>query len=101
MRGKSIQGLELDWVAVCWDGDLRHDGKKWMHRAFKGTRWQAVTDDSRKLYLKNAYRVLLTRARQGMVLFIPKGDLSDPTSPPEIDDGTFDFLKRCGIPSLK
>ena len=70
-----------------------------MHRAFKGTRWQAVTDDSRKLYLKNAYRVL--RARQCVVLFIPKGDLSDPTSPPEIYDGTFDFLERCGIPSLE
>jgi hypothetical protein len=96
-----VQGLELDWVAVCWDGDLRHDGKKWSHSAFKGTRWQAVKDESKKLYLKNAYRVLLTRARQGMVLFVPPGDPSDPTSLPAIYDGIFCFLQKCGIPLLE
>jgi hypothetical protein len=95
-----VQGLELDWTGVCWDADLRHDGADWKPYKFKGTRWQSINDRFLRLYLKNAYRVILTRARQGMVIFIPKGDDSDPTRSPDFYDGTFDFLIRCGIPRL-
>lgn len=92
-----VQGLELDRAGVCWDGDLSYDGKKWTFQSFKGTKWQVVKDSSRQLYLKNAYRVLLTRARQGMVIFIPNGDDSDHTRQRKFYDGTFDFLQQCGL----
>jgi hypothetical protein len=91
-----VQGLELDWVGVCWDGDFHHDGRKWVSQSFKGTKWQSVNDSSRQLYLRNAYRVLLTRARQGMVIFIPYGDASDATRPDKFYGGTFEFLMTCG-----
>lgn len=93
-----IQGLELDWVGVCWDADLRYGPSGWESHAFRGTKWQNVRTDERKLYLTNAYRVLLTRARQGMVIFVPEGDDSDPTRPKAFYDGTYEFLKRCGLP---
>jgi Uncharacterized conserved protein (DUF2075) len=96
----AIQGLELDWVGVCWDGDFHYKDGTWVCQAFKGTKWHSVIDESRRLYLKNAYRVILTRARQGMIFFIPKGDISDHTRPPSIYDGTFDFLRSCGIPRI-
>lgn len=96
-----IQGLELDWVGVAWDADLRlHEGR-WQYQKFVGTRWQQChTPDSRR-YLLNAYRVLLTRARQGMVLFVPEGSAADPTRLPEFYQGVYDFLLEVGIPELK
>jgi hypothetical protein len=97
----AVQGLELDWAGVCWDGDFHHKDGKWVCQAFKGTKWQSVNDESKRLYLKNAYRVILTRARQGMILFVPKGDLSDRTRPPFFYDGTFEYLRSCGIPMLE
>jgi hypothetical protein len=96
----AVQGLELDWAGVCWDGDFHHRDGKWVTQAFKGTSWQSVNDESRRLYLKNAYRVILTRARQGMILFVPKGDRSDPTRPASFYDGTFEYLRSCGISAL-
>jgi DUF2075 family protein len=96
----AVQGLELDWVGVCWDGDFHHSGNHWISQAFKGTKWQSVKDESRRLYLRNTYRVILTRARQGMILFVPKSDGTDPTRPPSFYDGTFEFLRLCGIPTL-
>ncbi len=96
----AVQGLELDWVGACWDGDFHHDRGNWVFQNFEGTTWKSVNDESRRLYLKNAYRVILTRARQGMILFIPKGDLSDHTRPPSFYDGTFEFLSSCGIPTI-
>jgi Uncharacterized conserved protein (DUF2075) len=96
----AVQGLELDWAGVCWDGDLRHREGNWTCQAFKGTKWQAVNDASNRLYLKNAYRVILTRARQGMILFVPEGDVSDPTRLPSFYDGTFEYLRSCGLPIL-
>jgi hypothetical protein len=96
----AVQGLELDWVGVCWDGDLYHNGESWTHQAFKGTIWQSVNNEANRVYLKNAYRVILTRARQGMILFVPKGDLTDRTRPPHFYDGTFEYLRSCGIPVL-
>lgn len=92
-----IQGLELDWAGVCWDADLRMEKGVWGHYSFKGTRWQNVNDHFRQIYLANAYRVLLTRARQGMVIFVPQGDDSDPTRPEKFYNDTYDFLKRCGF----
>lgn len=95
-----IQGLELDWTGVCWDADFRRTPSGWGHYDFVGTRWQNVNDRFRQTYLANAYRVLLTRARQGMVIFVPKGDASDPTRPPCFYDPTFEFLRACGIPEI-
>jgi len=92
-----IQGLELDWTGVCWDADFRRESDIWGLYAFKGTRWQYVNDMYRRVYLANAYRVLLTRARQGMVVFVPKGDEQDYTRPPKFYDETFEFLSSCGI----
>jgi len=95
-----IQGLELDWVGVCWDADFRSVDGRWQFYRFSGTRWQNVNDDNRKVYLTNAYRVLLTRARQGMVIYVPKGDVLDGTRPPMFYNGTADFLLSCGLSSI-
>lgn len=97
----TVQGLELDWVGVCWDGDLYRKDGKWAHQTFKGTKWQSVNGESKKLYLKNAYRVILTRARQGMIIFVPKGDSLDPTHDPSFYEGIFDYLSLCGIRALE
>jgi hypothetical protein len=93
-----VQGLELDWACVNWDGDLRFDGRGWSFHDFRGSRWENVRATDRQTYLRNAYRVLLTRARQGMVLFIPPGDESDSTRSPRYYDSTFDYLVSLGVP---
>jgi len=95
-----IQGLELDWVGICWDADFRRIGDHWSFHDFLGASWRNVHDIRRQTYLANAYRVLLTRARQGMVIYVPKGDEADHTRPPLVYDGIADFLKACGIPEL-
>ncbi len=95
-----IQGLELDWTGVCWDADFRMENGSWGLYAFKGTKWQNVNDNYRRVYLANAYRVLLTRARQGMVIFVPKGDEQDFTRPPNFYNETCEFLLSCGIKAL-
>ncbi len=97
----AVQGLELDWVGVCWDGDFHHRDGAWNYRQFRGTKWLMLRDENRRLYLKNAYRVILTRARQGMVLFVPNGNAADLTRLPAFYDGTFDYLLSCGIPELR
>ncbi len=83
-----VQGLELDWAGVCWDADLRWAAEGWKYFNFKGTKWQQVRDATKQLYLLNAYRVLLTRARQGLVIFVPSGDARDVTRSPEFYDRT-------------
>lgn len=95
-----IQGLELDWTCVAWDADFRYSEKGWNYFSFQASKWQNVNKKERKQYLKNAYRVLLTRARQGMVIFIPSGDTEDPTRLPDFYDATFDYLKRIGFKVL-
>jgi len=95
-----VQGLELDWACVTWDGDLRFAGSGWSYNNFRGDRWCRIANPDNRRYLLNAYRVLLTRARQGMVIFIPPGDRSDPTRPPEFYDPTFHFLTELGLPTL-
>lgn len=96
-----IQGLELDWTIVCWDADLRFEGGHYKHYKFTGTKWQNIKSKENTLYLKNAYRVLLTRARQGFVIFIPTGDKADITAKPEYYDGIYQYLKGIGIKELK
>jgi hypothetical protein len=94
-----IQGLELDWSCVCWDADFRYENDQWRCFNFRGTKWQRMNTAERQLYLKNAYRVLLTRARQGMAIFVPRGDPADPTRDPLIYDRIVDYLIQCGLSS--
>jgi len=96
-----VQGLELDWACVAWDGDLRFCAPQWAYHFFRGDRWCRIKDQENQRFLCNAYRVLLTRARQGMVLYVPRGDPSDPTRSPAFYDSTFDYLTELGIPELK
>jgi len=95
-----VQGLELDWVCVNWDGDLRFNGTDWSCHDFRGSRWINIANLDNRRYLRNAYRVLLTRARQGMVIFVPRGDTTDPTRSPAFYDLTYDFIAELGIPTL-
>ena len=95
-----IQGLELDWAGVCWDADYRYEAGVWRHYSFRGTKWQRSNAVEKQLFLKNAYRVILTRARQGMVIFVPRGNATDPTRPCAYYDPIFDYLQSCGLPEL-
>jgi hypothetical protein len=92
-----VQGLELDWACVTWDGDLRYANGAWQHWSFCGHRWNRIRKAERQAYLKNAYRVLLTRARQGMVIVVPDGESTDPTRKREYYDPTFDYLRSIGF----
>jgi len=92
-----IQGLELDWCCVVWDCDLRYSLNGWQTFSFKGSKWQNINNIEHKKYLLNAYRVLLTRARQGMVIVIPEGNDEDHTRKREYYDGTFNYLKEIGL----
>ena len=95
-----IQGLELDWTCVAWDANLRKIDSGWEFKNFRGSEWQNINDDTRRRYLLNAYRVLLTRARQGMVVFIPEGDESDRTRNPEFYEPVFQYFIQCGVPCI-
>jgi hypothetical protein len=96
-----VQGLELDWACVTWDGDLRYGRDDWSYHDFRGTRWNNINNTDARAYLRNAYRVLLTRARQGMVIFVPPGDLTDPTRQPAYYDRTFEYLAEIGLRVLE
>lgn len=95
-----IQGLELDWVCVAWDSNLYRRDDDWVFRRFSGTSWKSIKNDDLRLYLKNAYRVLLTRARQGMVILVPTGSPNDPTRAPNCYDETFRYLRSIGLPEI-
>jgi len=95
-----VQGLELDWVCVVWDADFRAADDGWNHWSFVGDRWLRIRKPQRQAFLKNAYRVLLTRARQGMVIVVPEGDPADHTRAAEYFDKTFGYLQRLGIPII-
>ena len=95
-----VQGLELDWVCVTWDADFRYSHKGWGHYSFCGDRWNRIKKEERKQYLKNAYRVLLTRARQGMVIVVPHGNTEDHTRNPSFYDSTFDYLNQIGFAKI-
>ncbi len=95
-----VQGLELDWTCVTWDADFRYTENGWDHRCFCGDRWNYIKKAERKTYQKNAYRVLLTRARQGMIIVVPPGDLEDATRKPEFYDPTFEYLQEIGFTTI-
>jgi Schlafen group 3, DNA/RNA helicase domain len=92
-----VQGLEVDWACVTWDADLRLQSGSWRYYSFRGNRWENVKTPDRQRYLLNAYRVLLTRARQGMVIFVPLGDGGDPTRQSSFYDETFSYLTALGV----
>ena len=95
-----VQGLELDWACVTWDADFRYSAIGWQSFSFVGHKWLNINKEERKLYLKNAYRVLLTRARQGMVLVVPNGNDNDPTRLSSFYDTTFEYLQSIGFPGI-
>ena len=94
-----IQGLELDWAVVCWGADLRRHGRQWSAFKLRGGQW---CRDRALDVAKNGYRVLLTRARKGMVVFVPMGDPTgeDATRDPAFYDGIAKHLLRCGARPL-
>ena len=97
-----IQGLELDWTCLVWDGDFRYDPDHncWQHFNFRSDRWQNINIAEGRAYQLNAYRVLLTRARQGMVICIPEGNPNDATRLPEFYDPTYEYFKSLGLAVL-
>jgi hypothetical protein len=99
-----IQGLELDWIGVCWGGDFVWDDPTgWQLRSFRpgsNNRWLKIKNPDKRIFRRNAYRVLLTRARQGMIIFIPQGSAEDPSSVPYDFDQTSKYLLRCGVTPL-
>lgn len=95
-----VQGLELDWVCMAWDADFRYSDNKWENWSFRGNKWQRILKAERQMYQKNAYRVLLTRARQGMVLFVPSGNDDDHTRPTNYYDSTYKYLKGLGLTEI-
>jgi DUF2075 family protein len=96
------QGLELDWTCVCWGGDFVMSAKEgqWLCRRFRGSSWKKVRKEAQIQYMRNKYRVLLTRARRGMVLWVPTGDPTDPTREPDLFDFTAAYLTELGVPLL-
>ena len=95
-----IQGLEIDWVGVCWDADLRRVDDIWDFKNFSGTKWASVNKEEDRQFLLNKYRVLLTRAREGMVIWVPEGDINDETRLPQLYDPIYDYLKSCGVQEI-
>ncbi len=97
------QGLELDWVGMCWGGELTPsiDRFAWEHRKFRGAGWHRVRQQPEQVYTENRYRVLLTRARKGLVIWVPQGDWQDPTRDPARFDRVFEALSSAGVPVLE
>jgi len=95
-----VQGLEVDWACVTWDADLRYTESAWSHHNFHGAKWKAVRQAEHQQFVLNTYRVLLTRARQGMAIFVPPGSPEDSTRSPHYYDHTFGFVRDVGIPVI-
>jgi hypothetical protein len=97
------QGLELDWAGVCWGGDfvVCPDTAQWLFRKLLGSRWLKIRKSAAMRYIANKYRVLLTRARRGMVIWVPKGEATDPTRDPRLFDATAAFLQSQGVPLVE
>ena len=92
-----VQGLELDWACITWDADFRYTKNGWEHWSFVGDHWNRIKKQERQTFLKNAYRVLLTRARQGMVIVVPPGSLEDLTRKDGFYSPTFEYLQSIGF----
>ena len=97
---RKIQGMELDWSCVCWGADLRHDATGWHYLKFAGNAWENIEDDQEKTFLLNRYRILLSRAKNGMVIWVPPGDEFDKSTLPRFYNGVAEFMQNCGIPKL-
>lgn len=95
-----VQGLELDWVGICWDADLRRGNENWVFKNFSGTRWNKTNNVTEQQFLLNTYRVLLTRAREGIIIFVPEGDSEDETRLPAFYDPIYEYLLSCGLKSI-
>ena len=93
----AVQGLELDYAIVAWDADFRLEHDIWCYYNFSGNKWKKVNDEQKRRYLKNTYRVLLTRARQGMIIFVPKGSKDDITRKPAFYDTLVDSFISVGM----
>ena len=92
-----IQGLEIDWSCVAWGANFYLKDSFWKYQNFKGSKWMNINQEISKEYLKNTYRVLLTRARQGMIIYVPKGSEIDHTRPNEFYDNTWTYFKEIGL----
>ena len=92
-----VQGLEIDWACICWDGDFRRLNANWDYNSFSGTSWNKSKSALDQKYILNTYRVLLTRARNGIIVYVPLGDVHDKTRLPEIYDHTYEYLLKCGM----
>lgn len=95
-----IQGLEIDYVCLAWDINFYFNNSEWNYQSFEGTKWKTINSEIDKSYLRNAYRVLMTRARQGLIIFVPHGATIDPTRPKELYDNIYNFLSSCGIQTI-
>ncbi len=95
-----IQGLEIDFAVVGWDADYRYENGKFEYYKPSGSRWLHIAQEDERRYLKNAYRVLLTRAREGFVIFVPNGNDEDSTRQRKFYDELWDYLTRVGIEVL-
>lgn len=95
-----VQGLEIDYAVLAWDADLRYTSNGFDYFKFRGTKWNHVNQEQRQHYLKNAYRVLMTRARQGLIIYIPEGDEEDISRLTEYYEGTYQYLKHVGIKEI-
>lgn len=95
-----VQGLEIDYAVLAWDTDLRYTSNGFDYFKFRGTKWNHVNQEQRQHYLKNAYRVLMTRARQGLIIYIPEGDEEDQSRLTEYYEGTYQYLKHVGIKEI-
>lgn len=95
-----IQGLEIDWACMVWGENFYFGDNRWNYQSFKGTKFQNINSETDRNYLKNSYRVLLTRARQGMVIYVPEGNGIDHTRNQKYYDGTYQYLKSIGIEEI-
>lgn len=95
-----VQGLEIDWACICWDADLRREKDDWDFKSFSGTTWQENKGLQERMFLLNTYRVLLTRAREGIIVFVPEGETTDYTRLPEFYDPIFNYLRDCGMQEI-
>lgn len=104
-----VQGLELDYACVLWDADMRYENGKWAFYKFNGkNKWNSENNEENRRYMLNAYRVLLTRARQGIIICVPRGNSrltpegfpEDPTRLPQFYDGTYEYLKSLGLKEI-
>ena len=95
-----VQGLEIDWAIVAWDADFRYSDEGWKQYQFRGSKWMNINKDEVRRYQINAYRVILTRARRGMVIYVPEGNNEDHTRKCEFYNGTYKYLKDLGIKEI-